>query len=70
MLATTRQVQSFLPSLRRSIAGSALAAADAVVEQGGSGFVKYADPIPVPQMGMNQVLNQLPETKVRDNPTQ
>jgi len=51
----------------RGFLATAAAAADAMVEQtnANSAFLKFGNPIPTEQMGMNQHLAHLPETKVR-----
>lgn len=50
---------------RRGFFATATAAADAVVEQASSAFLKFGNPVPS-DVGMNQQLAHLPETKVRE----
>ena len=65
MLSTVGRSSAVSGALKRAFAGSALHAADAVTVGGeiSSPFVKFGSPVPS-DVGVNQYLADLPETKV------
>lgn len=65
MLSTVGRSSAVSGALKRAFAGSAAHAADAVSVSGdiSSPFVKFGSPVPS-DIGMNQYLADLPETKV------
>lgn len=65
MLSTVGRSSAVAGTLKRAFGGSALQAADALSISGESSspFVKFGSPIPN-DVGMNQYLADLPETKV------
>jgi hypothetical protein len=65
MLSTVGRSSAVSGVLKRAFAGSALHAADAVSVSGeiSSPFVKFGSPVPS-DVGVNQYLADLPETKV------
>lgn len=65
MLSTVGRSSAVSGALKRAFAGSALHAADAVSVTGdiSSPFLKFGSPVPS-DVGVNQYLADLPETKV------
>lgn len=64
MLSSLRQAKSSLSLLARSLSTSSIVRNELATSKD-SAFLRFGNPVPESQVGMNQWLNRLPETQVR-----
>ena len=64
MLSSLRQAKSSLSLLARSLSLSSIVRNELATSKD-SAFLRFGNPVPESQVGMNQWLNRLPETQVR-----
>lgn len=64
MLSSLRQAKSSLSQLARSLSTSSIVRNELATSKD-SAFLRFGNPVPESQVGMNQWLNRLPETQVR-----